>query len=49
MCILFSNISFEAASVPRCVQYCRVPKNGLLKNGQAGISSKNKNDPRLEK
>ena len=26
------------------LQYCRVPKNG-----QAGISSKNKNDPRLEK
>ena len=34
-----------------CIQYCRVPKNGLPKNGQAGISSekKNKNDPRLEK
>ena len=31
-----------------CGQYCRVPKNGLPKNGQAGISSKNKNDPRLE-
>ena len=29
------------------VQYCRVPKNGLPKNGQAGISSKNKNVPRL--
>ena len=27
------------------VQYCRVPKNGLPKNGQAGILSKNKNDP----
>ena len=27
------------------VQYCRVPKNGLPKNGQAGISPKNKNDP----
>ena len=26
------------------IQYCRVPKNG-----QAGISFKNKNDPRLEK
>ena len=23
------------------VQYCRVPKNGLPKNGQAGISFKN--------
>ena len=32
-----------------CIQYCRVPKNGLQKNGQAGISSKNKNEPRLEK
>ena len=31
------------------LQYCRVPKNGLPKNGQAGISSKNKNYPRLEK
>ena len=31
------------------LQYCRVPKNGLPQNGQAGISSKNKNDPRLEK
>ena len=31
------------------LQYCRVPKNGLPKNGQAGISSKNKNDLRLEK
>ena len=30
------------------LQYCQVPKNGLLKNGQVGISSKNKNDPRLE-
>ena len=30
------------------LQYCRVPKNGLPKNGQAGISSKNKNYPRLE-
>ena len=29
------------------LQYCRVPKTGLPKNGQAGISSKNKNDPRL--
>ena len=27
------------------IQYCRVPKNGLPKNGQAGISPKNKNDP----
>ena len=27
------------------LQYCRVPKNGLPKNGQAGISPKNKNDP----
>ena len=27
------------------LQYCRVPKNGLPKNGQAGISSKKKNDP----
>ena len=26
-----------------------MPKNGLPKNGQAGISSKKKNDPRLEK
>ena len=31
------------------LQYCRMPKNGLPKNGQAGISPKNKNDPRLEK
>ena len=31
------------------IQYCRVPKNGLPKNGQTWISSKNKNDPRLEK
>ena len=38
--------SIEALKV---VQYCRVPKNGLPKNGQAGISSKNKNYPRLEK
>ena len=27
------------------LQYCWVPKNGLPKNGQAGISPKNKNDP----
>ena len=31
------------------VQYCRVPKNGLPKNGQAGISPKFKNVLRLEK
>ena len=31
------------------IQYCRVPKNGLPKNGQAGISPKFKNVLRLEK
>ena len=31
------------------LQCCRVPKNGLPKNGQAGILSKNMNNPRLEK
>ena len=40
------NEHFSAYNV-MALQYCRVPKNGLPKNGQAGISSKNKNDPRL--
>ena len=35
----------KRANVVLHVQYCRVPKNGLPKNGQAGISPKNKNDP----
>ena len=30
---------------PVAVQYCRVSKNGLPKNSQAGILPKNKNVP----
>ena len=43
----FSDFATESftAEADLQVQYCRVPKNGLPKNGQAGISPKNKNDP----
>ena len=45
---LASNPDMRRHKIKILSQYCRVPKNGLPKNGQAGISSKNKNDPRLE-
>ena len=44
----FVDLGLEVLLVT-CIQYCRVPKNGLPKNGQAGISPKFKNVLRLEK
>ena len=48
-CIVLLPCPKKKKKQPLGLQYCRVPKNGLPKNGQAGISSKNKNDPRLKK